>query len=125
MGLTKEEQREKARRIKKEETLRDYESGIIKNIEALDRGIYFLHFNNHIVYIGMSEDDVMQRISAHKSERKKIFDSFSYTILPNATKRDLLKKEKSLIKKHKPHYNETHHPDKKKPKKRRRAIREA
>lgn len=67
-------------------------------------GVYFLFCNEQVVYIGQSKN-IMSRITTHKLEKVKEFDSFSYKIIWDE---EVRKSEESfLIMKHSPLYNKT------------------
>ena len=60
----------------------------IINTSSPFRGIYFLVSGIDIVYVGQS-DDVHYRISIHRRQRKKLFDSFSILPIPDGDMNDL------------------------------------
>lgn len=84
-----------------------------KNInDFFVRGIYFLYKNGEIVYVGMSETNVMTRITRHFDDADKDFDHFSIQAHPKMSRRQLLGKEKALIRRYNPKYNIVHNQDK-------------
>jgi hypothetical protein len=110
MGLSIEEQREKIREHKKQIILDNTKRRLSNRLlveEIFIRGIYFLYFNDKVVYIGQSYENVMQRICDHFRDEGKIFDSFSFKKY-DVSSEELLKIEASLIKKIKPKYNIIH-----------------
>ena len=56
----------------------------IYSLDSLDyyRGIYFLYDGDELVYVGQAEN-VLVRLSAHRKETSKEFDSFSWISMPN------------------------------------------
>lgn len=72
------------------------------------KGIYFLYKDKTIVYVGMSETNVFNRICSHYLENSKAFDSFSIRNYEDSSKMELLSIEASLIKKYSPIYNIIH-----------------
>src|SRR5574343_171770 len=101
MGLSIEEQREKIRkreRVEKEQKEQEYKKD--KTFQFGIPGIYFLYFQNKVVYIGESKC-VLGRIAQHYKEGVKIFDKYTYR------KHDISEKhrktlEKKLIKQYSP-----------------------
>ena len=72
------------------------------------RGIYFLYRDNKIVYIGMSKDNVMDRVVQHYKDPKKEFTRFRIRDFSELSDDALFKKEKNLIKQWLPEYNVIH-----------------
>lgn len=76
--------------------------------DFLVRGIYFLYKGKNIVYIGMSKENVMERICAHANPTGKYykdFDSFSFEKHEDKSDKQLRSIESSLIFKYKPKEN--------------------
>lgn len=92
----------------KKETLTSY---LINNKKEIlfYKFIYCLISNNEVVYIGKTIN-IQSRISTHKKDKTKDFDSFSIvTKLPNEiSDSELLKLEEKYIKLLKPKYNIVH-----------------
>lgn len=111
MGLSVEEQRAKIRSGKQPKKVKKKPAKFgrekIRADKIMVQGIYFLYQGKEIVYIGMSETNVMERICSHQKEYIKEFDSFSFE--KHKCSIDRLKRlEKSLIKRYKPKYNKVH-----------------
>jgi hypothetical protein len=71
-------------------------------------GVYLLIKNERVVYVGMSSNSVLGRISTHQLGSEKNFDSFS---IPEKRKGETIpEQEKRLIKKYRPEYNIAHNP---------------
>lgn len=127
MGLSIEEQREKRRQSRKEETKNHVEKynnwknkpQIEKQKNAIHvnkklpiaeyacRGIYALYRGSKIVYIGMSADNCLKRISQHYSDKKK-FTRFGVKPCKKMDLKSLKRFEARLIRYHQPEYNKTH-----------------
>ena len=83
------------------------------NIDTVNRYfntpcIYFLYFEEQIVYIGETTQ-IMPRISAH-FKGSKVFDTFGFFEF-KGSRLERLECEAALIKKHKPKYNIVHNVD--------------
>ena len=75
---------------------------ISRNISHKDKNIvYFLINKNKIVYVGMTSN-IFLRLSDHRLITEKIFDSYSFLVVP---RKDIRKIEKYFIDKFKPKYN--------------------
>lgn len=61
-------------------------------------GIYFLFSRGKLVYIGKSSRNALTRIMSHRFP----FDSFALEYIPE---KEIMKKEKELIRKYKPKHN--------------------
>jgi excinuclease UvrABC nuclease subunit len=72
-----------------------------KSITPLVSGVYLLFQRDTIVYIGKATD-IMNRIRTHRTERVKIFDSFSFIEI---SKDEMGVWERVLINKFNPVYN--------------------
>ncbi|MFA7287604.1 MAG: GIY-YIG nuclease family protein [Melioribacteraceae bacterium] len=128
MGPTKEQQREKIRMAElaakqlekdyqkslREESIRNFnDNPDFAKIDALSffgiSGIYFLYKNNQLVYIGESRC-IISRVSRHYEENTKQFDKFTFSVF-TGTSDARKRKEKALIRRFKPKYNNTHNPN--------------
>lgn len=78
----------------------------------LTRGLYFLIKNNIVVYVGLSKDNCLARISKHYADKIKDFESFKITPLENYSDKQLEGKERDYIKAMKPLYNIRHNESK-------------
>jgi hypothetical protein len=76
--------------------------------KAFCKGVYFLHRQGNIVYVGMSTVNCMERILRHYNEGVKDFDSFSVRRLESLSDKQVVEHEVFLIKKHTPEYNIVH-----------------
>jgi excinuclease UvrABC nuclease subunit len=73
------------------------------------KGLYKLYDKTgKIVYIGISMNNVLQRICDHYREGFKEFESFSIKSFENFTKYELENLERKLIYRYKPIYNIDH-----------------
>lgn len=106
--INKHKYRRYAKKLKKEKQRE--ERTHVGNLEELyfKPCIYFLKYNNNIVYIGETTS-LMNRISQHINECVKVFDTFSYEVFDGTTK-ERKHKESVLIRRLKPHYNIVHNP---------------
>lgn len=68
-------------------------------------GVYFLIHQDEIVYVGKTTN-LVRRYSTHRSEGRKIFDSFSYIELPSGDEEKLQYVETFYIWKFEPKYNQ-------------------
>jgi len=117
-GRTIGQQRAKIRKDKEEalkEVSKEREETAMKKLDdsffcdqLFIRGVYFLYRDNKIVYIGMSKDNVMDRVVRHSKEKKKVFSRFRIREYSELSDTQLLAKEKSLIKHWQPEYNVIH-----------------
>lgn len=74
--------------------------------EPCGPGIYFLFQNDKIVYVGLSEQSVLNRVGNHVRDNRKQFDN--YAVLPastGVTKRELYEIERTYIRQLNPKYN--------------------
>ena len=104
-GRTIGQQRAKVRKDKEEalkEVSREREETAMAKLEdsffvktMFIRGIYFLYRDNQIVYIGMSKDNVMDRVVQHYKDPKKEFSRFRY--LGNCPKCRTFETEKAAV----------------------------
>jgi hypothetical protein len=76
--------------------------------KAFCKGVYFLHRQGQVVYVGMSRFNCMERVLAHYNEGRKQFDSFSVRRLASISDKQLEEHERFLIKKFNPEYNIIH-----------------
>jgi len=128
MGPTKEQQREKIRMAElaakqlekdfqkslKEESIRNFnDNPDFAKIDALKffgiSGIYFLYDKNELVYIGESRC-IISRVSCHYEDSEKQFDKFTFSVFVG-TNDARKRKEKALIRRFKPKYNNIHNPN--------------
>jgi len=79
----------------------------VKSENAFCKGVYFLHRNGQIVYVGMSTVNCMERVLIHYNSGKD-FDSFSIRRLAFLSEKQLRLYERFLIEKFKPEYNTIH-----------------
>jgi len=70
-------------------------------------GIYYLYRGKEVVYVGMSEDNCMKRVCDHYQKMEKDFDSYKIFNYSTYSRKQLLAKEKHLIKVLDPEYNKT------------------
>jgi predicted GIY-YIG superfamily endonuclease len=82
-------------------------SAKIRVDDLMVRGVYFLYQGKEIVYIGMSDKNIMERICAHTEDTEKGFDSFTFNS-HGGTKKQIEHIEKLMIKKYNPKYNVRH-----------------
>lgn len=126
-GITLNQQREKIRQAKevaRVEKIQKIESKI-KSVskskfycdKVFVKGIYFLYMNGVVVYVGMSTENVFERVVSHKKDPSKTFDSFTIKDCSGISDEDIALKEKMLIKQFRPKHNVIHNPNKKLPKK--------
>ncbi len=79
-----------------------------KTTHLLIRGVYKLFYDNVVVYVGQSRNNVFERISAHLSEQRIKFDSFTFKDCSNLKDSELNEVEIGMIKKWFPKYNTIH-----------------
>lgn len=75
-------------------------------IENKTTGVYFLKYNDTVVYVGQSKN-IPYRIRQHLSEKSKVFSDFDYIRL---SKNELNNVEKIYIENMKPIFNKTFMP---------------
>jgi len=64
-------------KVKLDKSIKKYIKSKAETLENRTVGIYFLKYNNEIVYIGQSID-IKARINTHLSEKTKVFNDFSF-----------------------------------------------
>lgn len=76
--------------------------------DFLTRGVYFLIKEKRVVYVGLSKDNCLARISQHYADKTKEFESFKIMPLDTYSDKQLEGKERDYIKAMKPLYNIQH-----------------
>jgi len=82
-------------------------NGYLDPNQVFTRGIYLLYWNTKVVYVGMSSENVMQRVIDHYKCADKQFNAFKCYPFKGDTKA-LLREEKDLIIRFRPKYNKVH-----------------
>lgn len=78
--------------------------------EPADTVLYYLYHKNRIVYIGITyEDRIEQRILEHECKGIIVFDEYDFGYTMSRVK--AVKRERSLIQRHRPKYNVHHNVD--------------
>lgn len=74
--------------------------------QRFDKGVYFLiDENNVVVYVGMSNFNILSRISAHSQDDSKDFSKFAFFEMNDATEKEIFEKEADFILKYSPKFN--------------------